>query len=200
MATIKTNKIDVFSKNSLEILEKNVEDFKNRFESGLYFQDKTESALEGSVLHRLIFYYLKGFDIKKIEAALGAHEKQIWENFKKSGILENNFIMFEKSFLTKCTLEGQTFFLTGRLDAVRKKDGQYTIMDWKLKNLPKNPEDDLQSVIYLYSTSKLLNTKNLQMQYCTFEGLKTATVPYLGDEVYEDRIFKIVKPYILSML
>ncbi len=193
-----TRKIDVFSKNSLEVLEKSVEDFKNRFELGLYFLNKTDEAKTGSALHRLIFYYLKGFDIKKIEQALGAREKQIWENLKGSGILSNNFVMFEKTFLTKCEFEGQNFFLTGRLDAVYEKNGHYTIMDWKLKNLPKNPESDLQSVIYLYCASKLLNTENLNMQYCTLEGLKTVAVPFLGDETYKNRIFKIIEPYILG--
>jgi hypothetical protein len=42
--SIAPNKIDVFSKNSLETLEKSVEDFKNRFERGLYFQDKIQTA------------------------------------------------------------------------------------------------------------------------------------------------------------
>ncbi len=194
-----SSRIDVFSKYSLEVLEKSVEDFKNRFELGLYFSDKTDVVKEGSAFHRLIFYHLKGFNIKKIEAALGVHEKQIWENFKNSGILDNNFIMFEKTFLTKCALCGRNFFLTGRLDAVYEKDGHYTIMDWKLKNLPKNPENDLQSVIYLYCASKLLNTENIQMQYCTLEGLKSVTVTYAGEEIYEKRIFKIVEPYILGV-
>ena len=83
---------------------------------------------------------------------LSEKEKKIYLNFiDKLKDKKDFFIETEYPFLIKEELNNENYYLTGRFDAIYKKDSEYIIYDWKTLNLPKNPKDDLQSIVYIYA-------------------------------------------------
>ena len=179
--------LDTFSVNTLKKIDEN----ENLKLIDLSFISKTPEIILGQELHRLIYYYIKGFDIKKIEENLDENIKSIWEKIKNSKILDKNFVFTEVGFLIKL----DNYFLDGRFDAIYKEGDQYTIVDWKTKNLPKNPKSDIQTLVYLYCASKLLKTKKIKMKYITLKSLEEAEIGFGDEKDYEKRILEIIKKY-----
>lgn len=187
-------KIDTFSANSLKILENDLEEFKNKYIYNLFINKKDKRADLGQKFHNLICAYLKGFDVSKIMLELNEQEKNIWQNLKT--ILndnKDNFIKCEYSFLIKEDLNNKNYFLTGRFDAIYKENDEYIIYDWKTLNLPKNPADDLQSVVYLYCANKIFNTTTIKMRYLSIEKLNFVDVLFSDTQIYKNRIDNIIK-------
>lgn len=174
--------INTFSANSLKILDKSVDEFKEKYILNLYFIEKNEEAVLGNKFHALICCLLKGQNFKKTETALSNSEKEIWDKIKNSDIInfailsEEKFI--EQPFFIKENLNNKPFYLTGRFDAVIKNGEKYTILDWKTKNLPKNPEFDLQTIVYFEAASKLFKTENLEMIYYSLVDEVEIKIPY----------------------
>ena len=179
--------LDTFSVNTLKKIEENP-NFKT---VDLSFILKTPETTLGQELHKLIYYHIKGFDIKKIENNLDENKKAVWTNLKNSKLLDKNFIYVEEGFLIKF----DNYFLDGRFDAIYKENEEYTIVDWKTKNLPKNPDSDIQTLVYLYCASKLLKTKKIKMKYVTLESLNTAEITFKDEKSYEKRILEIIEKY-----
>ena len=191
-----TKQIDTFSSNSLKVLDKSLEEFMDRYIYNLFWTKKEKRAQLGQKFHSLICFYLKGFDIKKLEDVLDDNERQTWNNLKK--ILEDkkeNFIQTEYSFLTKEALNNSFYCLTGRFDAIYKKEDEYIIYDWKTLNLPKNPKDDLQSIVYLYCFSRIQKSEKIKLRYLSIEKLNYIDVEFSDSKTYKKRIDEIVLKY-----
>ena len=186
-------KIDTFSAHSLKILDKSVEEFKNKFIYNLSLFKKDPRAILGQKFHALICYFINDFDVSKVIEDLNEEEKLIWKNLenilkdKKAGFLHTEY-----PFLVKDELKGESYYLTGRYDAIYKEDNKYIIYDWKTLNLPKNPQDDLQSVVYLYCASKIFNTQKVKMRYLSIEKLEFIDVDFESCEKYKNRIDLII--------
>lgn len=186
-------KIDTFSAHSLKILDKNIDEFKDKFIHNLSLFKKDPRAILGQKFHALICYFIDGFDISKLIEDLDEQEQIIWKNLEN--ILKDekeNFIHTEYPFLIKEELKGWNYYLTGRYDAIYKENNQYIIYDWKTLNLPKNPEDDLQSVVYLYCASKIFNSENIKMRYLSIERLNFIDVDFISAQKYKNRIDSII--------
>lgn len=187
-------KIDTFSANSLKLLEKNPEDFINKYIYNLSLFKKDKRAVLGQKFHSLLSYYIKGFNIEKLLLDLDEKEISYWKNLEKViEKLKNNFIKTEYSFLIKEELEDEFYYLTGRFDAIYLENDIYTIYDWKTLNIPLNPENDLQTVVYLYCAAKIFNTEKIKMRYLTIEKLEFFEVHFEDKEVYKDRIDNVIK-------
>lgn len=179
--------LNTFSANTLKRIEENP----NFQGSELSFILKTPETVLGQELHKLIYYYIKKFDIKKIENNLDEAKRNLWEKIKNSEILNKNFVLSEESFLIKLG----NYFLDGRFDAIYKENGEYTIVDWKTKHIPQNPKDDIQTIVYLYCASKLLKTEKIKMKYVTLTSLETAEIQFEDEKEYEKRILGIIEKY-----
>ena len=103
------------------------------------------------------------------------------------------FIKTEYSFLIKEELRDNFYYLTGRFDAIYKENDEYIIYDWKTLNLPKNPEEDLQSIVYLYCSNKIFKTKKIKMRYLSIEKLDFIDVAFGNIGKYKERIDKIIE-------
>ena len=185
--------IDTFSAHSLKILDKNVEEFKNKFVYNLSLFKKDPRAVLGQKFHALICYYINNFDVSRIIEDLNESEQIIWKNLEN--ILKDkkdNFIHTEYPFLIKDELQGRNYYLTGRYDAIYKENNQYIIYDWKTLNLPKNPQDDLQSIVYLYCASKIFKTENIKMRYLSIEKLDFVDIDFESTQKYKNRIDSII--------
>jgi len=187
------NKINTFSANSLKILEKDLQEFKNKYIFNLSIFKKDKRAVSGQKFHSLICSYIKGFDVTKLLLDMDDKEQNHWINLeKKLQKIKHGFINTEYSFLIKEKLNGVAYFLTGRFDAIYKEGENYTIYDWKTMNLPKNPESDLQSIVYLYALSKIYKTEKIKLRYLSIEKLETIDVHFSNAKKYKERIEKII--------
>lgn len=186
-------KIDTFSAHSLKILDKSVEEFKDKFIHSLSLFKKDPRAILGQKFHALICYFINNFDVEKLAQDLNEEEQIIWQNLQN--ILKDkkeNFIHTEYPFLIKDELKGWNYYLTGRYDAIYKENNQYIIYDWKTLNLPKNPQDDLQSIVYLYCASKIFKTENIKMRYLSIEKLDFIDINFESTQKYKNRIDSII--------
>ena len=188
--------IDTFSAHSLKILDKNPSEFIDKFVYHLSLYKKDERTDLGKKFHSLICAYIKGFDVSKMLLDLKESERKIYLNFMdKLKDKKNFFIETEYPFLIKEKLNNENYYLTGRFDAIYKENDEYIIYDWKTLNLPKNPKDDLQSIVYIYALEKIFNTKNIKMRYISLEKLDFVDVFYDENFNYKKRIDEIVEKY-----
>lgn len=187
--------MNTFSVNSLKLLDKNIEDFINKYILHLEFLSSNQSSKRGELLHAMISYYLKNFDITKILNSLNQDEKEILEKTLTLDIFKEKekFIKSEETFLIKCCKDDLIFYLSGRFDAIFKDEEKFIIYDWKLKNIPQNPKEDLQSIVYLYCASKIFNTKNIAIKYISLQTNQTAQVDFKDENIYLESIFNIIK-------
>ena len=187
--------MNTFSVNSLKLLDKNIEDFINKYILHLEFLSSNQSSKRGERLHARISYYLKNFDITKILNSLNQDEKEILEKTLTLDIFKEKekFIKSEETFLIKCCKDDLIFYLSGRFDAIFKDGEKFIIYDWKSKNIPQNPQDDLQSIVYLYCASKIFNTKNIAIKYISLENQQITQTNFEDENAYLERIFNIVK-------
>ncbi|MBQ4646425.1 MAG: PD-(D/E)XK nuclease family protein [Candidatus Gastranaerophilales bacterium] len=185
--------IDTFSAHSLKILDKSIEEFKNKFIYNLSLFKKDPRATLGQKFHALICYYINNFDVSKLVEDLNEQEQIIWKNLEN--ILQEKkkgFVKTEYPFLIKNELKGKNYYLTGRYDAIYRENNQYIIYDWKTLNLPKNPKEDLQSIVYLYCASKIFKTQNIKMRYLSIEKLDFVDVEFESCEKYKNKIDSII--------
>ena len=197
------NIIDTFSSNSLKVLEKDKNEFINKYVYSLSIFKKDNRTLLGQKFHSLICAHIKGFDVSKMLLDLDKNELIYWKNLsEKLKDIKNNFIKTEYSFLIKENSNSSTtpyFYLTGRFDAIYKDENGFIIYDWKTSSLPKNPAQDLQSVVYLYALSKIFknefeeNSKiNAKIRYLSIEKMETVDVCFKNPDEYKKRITSII--------
>lgn len=185
--------INTFSAHSLKILDKSTDEFKNKFIYNLSLFKKDPRAVLGQKFHALICYYINDFNISNVIKELNEEEQIIWnklENLLKSK--KSDFIQSEYPFLIKDELNGWDYYLNGRYDAIYKKDEEYIIYDWKTLNIPKNPQDDLQSIVYLYCANKIFKTEKIKMRYLSIEKLNFVDIEFENAEKYKARINSII--------
>ncbi len=186
-------KIDTFSANSLKILDKSFVEFKNKYIYNLSIYKKDKRTQTGQKFHGLICFYIRGFDVSRLLMDLSSDELICWQKLKeKLKLIKRNFIKTEYSFLIKDELNNIPYYLTGRFDGIYKDNDFYVIYDWKTSNFPKNPANDLQSIVYLYALSKIYKTDKIKMRYLSIEKLQTFDVNFVSSEKYKEIIDEII--------
>ena len=105
---------------------------------------------KGKKIHALANYYLRGDNISKLEKALNKDEQSIWNILKQNEYFQKEYIKSEYNLSCKIG----DFWIGGRLDALVKDSSAYYILDYKTGQIPKNPEYDFQTMVYLLSASK----------------------------------------------
>ena len=151
----------------------------------------TEFSEIGKKIHALINYKFQGFDIRKQLQLLDLEENKnlysLWQNF-----LSFNIDTVEKSEFTFTAPFSEKIKLTGRVDAIRKVNNGFEILDWKTGNSKNiDPENDMQTVMYLFSIYKLFKCQGLvdspsglSLTYC-FLKEKTSTTVQFSTDKYE---------------
>lgn len=190
--------IDTFSANSLKILNASPVLFKKECIEKLKFNNQNKEAMLGNKYHGLISYLLKGYDTSKMELSLNKDERAVFSELKNSKIInfaissDEKFI--EQPFFIKEKLNNTPFYLTGRFDAIVRNKDRYTILDWKTNNLPKNPSEDIQTIVYFEAAKKLFQTENIDMIYYSLEKEESAKIEYAGG--YLEKIKEIISKII----
>lgn len=142
--------------------------YKLKYIDNLSMPQNTSSAQKGKKIHALANFYLKGQDISKLENALNYEEKAIFEKLKQNAYFQKEYIQSEYNLTAK--ING--YWISGRLDALMKDAENYYILDYKTGSVPKNPEYDFQTMLYLIILNKYLNKSNLNFIYIDLKNDK----------------------------
>ncbi len=151
---------------------------------------------KGKKIHALASYYLNGEDVSKMERVLSAEEKTTWDVLKSNKYFKLKMLNTEYNLSCKV----KEHWIGGRLDALmsdgtgnRKQETEgdlnsenhstiqpfnsstnYYILDYKTGSIPKNAEQDFQTIVYLLCADKFLRHKNISYKSLQFVylGLK----------------------------
>lgn len=204
--------MDTFSANSLKILDKDPEMFRLKYAEGLFLNPDNSNAKAGQNLHSFLCFYLKGFDMGKIEASFSKKDREFLDKIKefdavktlkdaKHKDIEQPFLIKCDNFKTASAVQNKPetlreFYLTGRFDAVLRLGDRVEIYDWKMVNIPKSPETDIQTIVYLYAASKLYRdcaAESISLTYVSLSKNENATVCFDSKFDYFAKISSIVE-------
>ena len=181
-----------FSPNMLKVFEKCPYEFFLKYVQKLMLPQRSKIFEKGKKIHALANYYLKGFDIEKMEKTLTSDEKTAWDSLKINKYFQLEVVDTEYNLSCKI---GE-YWIGGRLDALMKVFKQgfapspqpsprrgegvppslYYILDYKTGQIPPNAEFDFQTMVYLLAADKFWakhgGYESLKFVYL---GLKTNT-------------------------
>lgn len=130
---------------------------------------------KGKKIHALANYFLQGVNISRIETALNEEEKILWNM-----LLENPY--YRKDCLKSefpLSIKIKDYWIGGRIDAIVHDCENYYILDYKTGSIPKNPEYDFQTMVYLLSVDKYLKKyDNLLFIYIDLKNKKNHLIEF----------------------
>lgn len=159
-----------FSPNMLKTFEECQTKFLLKYIQRLSVPQETKFFEKGKKIHALASYYLRGDDIEKMERTLNPDEQTTWDTLKASKYFELK--MLETEYNLSCKVEN--YWIGGRLDAFMTDGENYFILDYKTGNIPLNPEEEVQTIVYLLCADKFLRHKKIDYKSLQFVylGLK----------------------------
>lgn len=142
-----------YSPNMLKTFKSCPLKYKFKYIDRISLPQKASFFEKGKKVHTLANYYLKGDDISKFEPTLNENEKIAWNNLKSNEFFSYKYVNSEYNLSCKIG----DYWIGGRLDAIVKKHKNesetYYILDYKTGSIPKNPEYDYQTMVYLLCLS-----------------------------------------------
>ncbi len=185
-----------FSPNMLKTFDQCQQKFCFKYVEKISMPQKSSIFEKGKKIHALASYFLNKNDISKMEQMLNNEEKADWQALKNNKYLSLEPVSTEYNLSCKVG----NFWVGGRLDAIVKQGNEYFILDYKTGNIPPNPQNDFQTMVYLLATEKFFKQKNIPFDSLTFVyiGLKKGEEKLIPlDETlkkaYEDRLEEICK-------
>lgn len=145
---------------------------------------------KGKKVHALANYYLQKIKIDRIESALNDSEREVWELLKENPFYNMDYLKSE--FMLSIKLSD--FWLGGRLDAIVHKENDYYILDYKTGSIPKNPEYDPQTMIYLLCADRYIkNYDSLSFVYIDLKNKQNYVIKFNEQlkEKYEKELINI---------
>lgn len=179
-----------FSPNMLKTFQTCPQKYWFKYVQKISMPQKNSLFEKGKKVHALANYYLQGDDISKLEAALKGDEREAWEKLKNNEYFQKSYVNSEYNLTCKVC----DYWVCGRLDALVRDDENYYILDYKTGQIPKNPEFDFQTMVYLLCVSKkfkdphhTLNTnRKVKFVYIDLKNNKNCVIDY--DKDYETLI------------
>lgn len=144
-----------FSPNMLRTFESCPVKYDLKFNKKIVIPQNPTLFEKGKKIHALANYYHRGTDITKLEKSLTEDEFEVWERLKNNPYFSKKCLHSEYSITAKL----DNVWIFGRLDAIVKENDDYYILDYKTGAIPKNPEKDFQTMIYLLCADILLSEK-----------------------------------------
>lgn len=177
-----------FSPNMLKTFETCPKKYFFKYIEKISVPQKISLFEKGKKVHALANYYLRGDDISKIEKALNSEELRLWEILKQNEFFNKTYINSEYNLSCKIG----DYWVGGRLDALMKDENNYYILDYKTGSIPKNPEYDYQTSIYLLSASKMYG-KNLKFIYIDLKNSQNCIIDFTPEKekIYEEKLIEI---------
>lgn len=173
-----------FSPNMLKTFETCPQKYWFKYVQKISMPQKASYFEKGKKVHALANYYLRGDDITKLEKALNSEEREVWENLKQNEFFQKSYVNSEYNLSCKV---GE-YWIGGRLDALVKDENFYYILDYKTGSIPKNPEYDYQTMVYLLCASKKFG-KHIKFVYIDLKNNQNCVIDF--DKDYEKPILEI---------
>jgi CRISPR/Cas system-associated exonuclease Cas4 (RecB family) len=151
---------------------------------------KTSFFEKGKRIHALANYYLRGDNISKLEKTLNSEEQKLWDQLKNNEYFKMSYVNSEYNLSCKV---GE-YWVGGRLDAVVQNDSTFYILDYKTGSIPKDPENDFQTMIYLLALKKSLKIfSEISFVYIDLKNNQNHIIQLTQEkfEKYEKAIIKI---------
>lgn len=161
----------IYSANMLKTYKTCPLKYKLKYVERFSLPQKFEVFEKGKKIHALAYYYLKGDDVSRFETALTPDESAVWAHLKENEFF--NMQTYRAEFDLNVKID--RFWVGGRLDAVVTDGaGNYYILDYKTGAVPKNPEEDLQTLVYLAALEAHLKGefKSLKFVYIDLKNNK----------------------------
>lgn len=152
---------------------------------------------KGKKIHAIASYYIKGFDVSKLENALNETERKIWNYLKSTEYFKYEFLKSEYQLNMKIN----ECWIGGRLDALVKDENNYYILDYKTGEIPKNPELDYQTMIYLLcADKKIKNYDSLSFVYLDLKNNSEYKIQFTDElkAMYQEKLLKTLKQLVLT--
>ena len=183
--------MQIFSPNMLKTFEECPKKYEFRYIQKLSVPVETKVFEKGKKIHALAHYYLRGDDITKMISALTEEENVVWQSLISNEYFQKQYVNSEYNL--NCRVGN--FWIGGRLDAFMKSENNYYILDYKTGSVPKYPETDFQTIIYLLCAKEILqkgwgNNFNLSFVYINLKDNQNILIPYRDDKekIFRDKI------------
>lgn len=176
-----------FSVNMLKTFESCPAKFYFKYIQRISIPQKSSFFDKGKKIHALANYYLKGDNIDKLETTLTEEEAKTWLNLKNNTYFQKQYVSSEYNISCKIG----DFWVGGRLDALVCDNNDYYILDYKTGSIPKNPESDYQTIVYLLCADKLLkNYNSLNFVYIDLKNNRNYEIRLSKEtqQIYENKI------------
>ena len=183
--------VNNFSPNMLKTYQTCPKKFYYRYIENLNVPMSATPFEKGKKIHALANYFLQGVNISRIETALTDTEREVWKTLLDNPFFQKDY--FKSEYQLSCKI-GE-FWVGGRIDAVVTTGDEYFILDYKTGSIPKNPEYDYQTMVYLLALDKFLKGKysSLPFVYINLKDKQNHVIQFnqtLKAE-YEKRIIDI---------
>jgi CRISPR/Cas system-associated exonuclease Cas4 (RecB family) len=183
--------VNNFSPNMLKTYQSCPKKFYYRYVDGVNVPMSATPFEKGKKIHALANYFLQGVNISRIETALTDSEREVWKTLLANPFFQKDY--FKSEYQLSCKI-GE-FWVGGRLDAVVTTGDEFYILDYKTGSIPKNPEYDYQTMVYLLALDRFLKGKysSLSFVYINLKDKQNHVIqfiPTLKFE-YEKRIIDI---------
>lgn len=180
-----------YSPNMLKIYQSCPKKFYYRYVEGVNVPVSATPFEKGKKIHALAHYFLQGVNISRIETALTQEERDVWNTLLDNPFFQKDY--YKSEYQLSCKIGD--YWVGGRIDAVVTTGEDYFILDYKTGSIPKNPEYDYQTMVYLLALDKFLkgNYSSLSFVYINLKEKKNHVIkftPQLRLE-YENRIIDI---------
>ena len=184
--------MNIFSPNMLKIFSQCPKKYYYKYILNISAPQKQTLFEKGKKIHALANYYLKGDDITKLEKTLNQEEAVVWETLKNNEYFKKQYINSEYDL--SCKID--CYWFGGRIDALVKDGNKTYILDYKTGAIPKDPENDYQTMIYLLAVNDFFKcNENIAFVYIDLKNNKNHTIEFSKElkEKYSEELIKICK-------
>ena len=179
-----------FSPNMLKTYEQCPKKFYFRYVENVNVPLSSTPFEKGKKIHALANYFLQGVNISRIETALTQEEKDVWNLLLGNQFFQKDY--YNSEYQLSCKIGD--YWVGGRLDAVVFDNDYFYVLDYKTGSIPKTPEFDYQTMIYLLSLDAHLNNySGLAFVYINLKDKKNYVIPFndIAKSEYTKRILEI---------
>ena len=178
----------MYSPNMLKTFEQCPRKYHLKYEEKISVPQPSTFFETGKKIHAIANYFLKGEDVKLFENMLSNDEILLWNKLKSNEYFQMSYVNSEYDLSCKVG----NFWIGGRIDAIVRNGDNYYILDYKTGQIPKNPEEDYQTIVYLLAVRKFLKEiLNLSFVYIDLKNNQNYLIKFDDEKKYNDKIIKI---------
>lgn len=144
----------------------------------------------GKDVHKLLDYQARNLDCELLLESAPMNVRISWQKLMNHPVAHLPVIANEWAFHTPIPCDdGKTDWLTGRIDRVARRDDTILVIDWKTgTGVPRNPEVDWQTRLYLYALVEVAQSQSAADLGMSIDGpLQPEQVKFLYVEVKADQ-------------